>query len=69
MSENKNSINEITDKDINEKSNDWGDSWLIIALMALFSWGNGKDPEKEMLKERVAKLEGEMEMLKHFLAR
>lgn len=52
-------------KEIEDK---WGNdsewAWIILLFMVCFGWGFPKDTQDHELRERVAKLEGQMDMIR-----
>ncbi len=38
--------------------------WVIVLFMIIFGWGFPKDNQDHELRERVARLEGQMDMLR-----
>lgn len=56
-------MHEIT-KDIN-KDSDWDGSWWIIVLLLFFGFGGfaSRDTTDHELRERVARLEGQMDIV------
>ena len=50
------------------KNEEWGTSWdsiwIILILMNCLGWGFPRDTQDHELRERVAKLEGQMDMLR-----
>ena len=42
----------------------WDSIWIILVFMLCFSWGSPKDTQDHELRERVARLEGQMDMIR-----
>lgn len=58
----------MSDENKEIREDDWGTSWdsilIILIFMVCFGWGFPKDTQDHELRERVARLEGQMDMLR-----
>ena len=58
----------MSDENKEVKEEKWGTDWdtvmLILIFMVCFGWGFPKDTQDNELRERVARLEGQMDMLR-----
>ena len=42
----------------------WDSIWIILLFIMVFDWGFPKETKDHELRERVARLEGQMDMLR-----
>lgn len=58
----------MSDENKEVREDEWevnGDTiWVILLFMIIFGWGFPKDTQDHELRERVARLEGQMDMIR-----
>lgn len=56
---------DLIEENIEDKNSDWdGSTWVIVLLMLLFGCDlSGRDAKDNELRERVARLEGQMDIV------
>ena len=58
-------MSEENKESIEEKWRTGFDSiWIILLFMIIFDWGFPRDTQDHELRERVARLEGQMDMIR-----